>query len=399
MLSVFDLLDEHLCTGCLSCMQICPARCIDLEYNPEGFVVPRINAEHCVLCGRCAKACHALDPRGDVPKVGMAALGRNSDLVRKSSSGGVFSQFAEEALAEGYYVYGAAFSGGTHLRHIAICHPDDLRKLQGSKYIQSDVYGCFSDVENHLLKGDRVLFSGTPCQVAGLKRYLLKPYKELVTIDLVRHGVPSPIFWEEHAAEIVHKNEITSPFEISFRVKGRSDKSSFALRFSDGLGRSVRIESHKDLYYSLFLKGLSLRECCYECPYSSLMRPGDITIGDCASCRDHVGLSLFEALSMVLVNNESGRAFVNRFNSGLSYEELDIEREAQLNEQLHSPFVRPEGRSDVYRELNLLTESELRRKYLPELGFKERVQNALKRIISVKTKARLREFERKIFGR
>ena len=190
--------------------------------NSEGFFVPKINKGKCVHCGLCDQVCPiikvtSLNNQYKMPKV-YAGWAENKKIRLRSSSGGVFSVLAEYFLKKKGYVCGAAFDDKNHLRHIIISNKKDLQKLRGSKYVQSEIGGVYRKIRDLLEKNKRVLFSGTPCQVAGLKNFLRKDYERLVTIDLICHGVPSPLVFDKYLKEVEgqYKTKIN---KINFRNK------------------------------------------------------------------------------------------------------------------------------------------------------------------------------------
>ena len=187
------MINDPNCSGCSACFNICPQRCISMVEDKEGFLYPRINKEKCINCGLCKKACPALaTDKYVVPSTFYACKSKNEELRSKSSSGGVFSSLAEYVIHNNGVVFGAAFNRNMELSHIGVNKKEDLSKLMGSKYLQSDLKNTFNEVKTYLCNNRFVLFSGTPCQVAGLKAYLQDDYKNLYLADLACHGVPSP---------------------------------------------------------------------------------------------------------------------------------------------------------------------------------------------------------------
>ena len=339
---IIDQVESGRCTGCLACAQACPRKCIRAVEDGEGFLVPYVDSEACIGCGICGRACHLSKTVQPKSPTGYVALSRSRKQRRTSTSGGVFAAIATLVIEQGGVAYGAAFDGQWRLVHRRVSALSDLPLLQGSKYIQSDTGNAFSQVRDDLERGLEVLFSGTPCQVAGLRSFLGHEYPGLTTVDLICHGVSSPGLWRHHLGELKKRarGEITS---ISFREKTRSEKSAYSLVLRQRFGKTV-IPSLRDAYYGPYLKGYTLRESCYRCPYASLRRPGDITIGDCATMEDDLRFHPEEMLSTVLVNTPRGREVFAALAGRLHLLGLDVAEEEKKNAQLHAPCARPPER-------------------------------------------------------
>lgn len=294
---------KEKCCGCWACVQRCPKHCITMVEDDEGFLYPKVDSSLCIDCSLCEKVCPVInqgEPR--IPDVVYAAKNLNEEIRMASSSGGIFTLLAEEVIAKGGVVFGARFNEEWDVVHDYTETIEGLSAFRGSKYVQSRVGKCYSQVEEFLKKGRKVLFSGTPCQIAGLKRFLRKEYDNLLTVDFICHGVPSPGIWREYLKEETTrqcggKNTVLShPVlngrdarieSISFRNKSLGwKKFSFALTFSvsDGHGEKNSVLLSEPLNKNIFLRGfladLYLRPSCYACPSKSFKSGSDITIGD-----------------------------------------------------------------------------------------------------------------------
>ena len=210
------------CCGCGACASVCPRQCIAMRANEEGFAYPDVNTNNCVECGACVKVCPV--QRQDRDHVGepleaWGVVAQDDSLLTKSSSGGLFSLLANMILEEGGIVYGAAFSDDfTGVHHIGVERTEELFRLRGSKYVQSDLNDIYTDVRIALNAGRRVLFSGTPCQIAGLTGFLGREYDALLTIEVLCHGVPSPLLWERYVENCGKGRKVMN---VSFRDKRR----------------------------------------------------------------------------------------------------------------------------------------------------------------------------------
>ena len=253
---MIQIKDKSVCCGCSACVQICPKQCISLKEDKEGFLYPTVNHAFCVECGKCEKVCPELHPFEVHEPLKVYAAKHQDDAVRKvSSSGGIFTLLADMVIDEGGVVFGACFDSDWSVVHDFTETHEGLQAFRGSKYLQSRIGNTYRQAEVFLKAGRKVLFTGTPCQIAGLKKYLHKDYENLLAVDFVCHGVPSPLVWKKYLEEIIacqcEKNSVllhSNPFisergsmagirkidAISFRNKNLGwKKYSFALTLSE----------------------------------------------------------------------------------------------------------------------------------------------------------------------
>jgi coenzyme F420-reducing hydrogenase beta subunit len=268
------------CCGCTACSQICPNKCIEIQADKEGFGYPTVNENICVECGRCIKVCPILNcNEGNKPTQILAVKNKNDKIREISSSGGVFYELAKNFLQNGGVVYGCALNDDMVARHICINSIAELDKLKSSKYVQSDMSNTMTEIKQRLIKGERVLFSGTPCQVAGLKNYLGKEYENLLLVDILCHGVPSPKLFADYLEYLSQQYGGGKPVSVNFRNKQRGWKRLYMeVRFDNG--KRHYIYSGYDRYEGMFLNNMSLRPSCYECKFTKAKRYGDLTLGD-----------------------------------------------------------------------------------------------------------------------
>lgn len=276
----FSICDPMQCTGCAACAALCPKKCIAMKRNEEGFLVPIVNYDLCINCGMCRNNCPVANKPADdnrVPK-GYAIINRDEKTRLNSSSGGVFSLIAKEIISRGGVVFGAAFDEAFNVQHIAIEKIEDIDKLQGSKYVQSNVENVYEQVRDFLESGSWVLFSGTPCQTSGLKAFLRKDYENLITQDFICHGVPSPLVWEKYV-EYREKTAGARAKAISFRKKDESWKR-YSVSFLFKNNTEYRKVLTNDYYMQGFLGHLYLRNSCHDCSFKQLHRQSDLTLAD-----------------------------------------------------------------------------------------------------------------------
>ena len=292
------LASHERCTGCTACASVCPQRAIAMVRDQEGFLYPRIDSAACVRCGRCTAVCPALREREThCPPAAFAAWNREEAVRTASSSGGAFTALAEYLLEEGGVVFGAALDARQRVVHAACFQREDLWRLRGSKYVQSDLGETFHQVKR-ALRTRRVLFTGTPCQVDGLYAYLGGRPERLITCDLLCHGVPSPGVWEDWT-ETLRRERGTDLQSVRFRDKSSGwERFSLTLTYGDG-----SVDAHpfyETEFGRAYGRNLLSRPCCYRCPYASLNRPGDFSLGDFWGAPDLPERS--RGVSLLLVN-------------------------------------------------------------------------------------------------
>lgn len=299
---MIEIKDKKDCCGCWACVQRCPKSCITMREDGEGFLYPEIDKTSCINCGLCERVCPVVNQsEGRKPQVVYAAKHQDEQIRMASSSGGVFTALAESVIDAGGIVFGAQFDKDWSVVHGHVETKEGLSAFRGSKYVQSKIGSSYQEAEQFLKAGRKVLFSGTPCQIAGLKRFLRKEYDNLLTVDFICHGVPSPGVWrqylkEETARQCGRKNSVLSRSihesdtlieGISFRDKTLGwKKYSFALVLSttNGSGEKYSFCSRTPLNRNPFMRGflsdLYLRPSCYNCPARALSSGSDVTIGD-----------------------------------------------------------------------------------------------------------------------
>lgn len=288
------------CCGCEACVQACPKQCITMVEDKEGFLYPSVDVTHCVHCQLCERACPALGERKVTPPAEVVVVQNPDTAVRESSSsGGAFPALAEAVVARGGVVFGARFDVEWNVVHAAAETLDGIRAFRQSKYVQSRIGHVYRDVEALLKAGREVLFSGTPCQVAGLKGFLHKDYDRLITVDVVCHGVPSPGVWRTYLAEEVRAQLAAHPgvqrearvTHLSFRDKRNSWYGfGFGLAVSDRHGEERCIDYFEPLDRNAFLRGfianLYLRPACHHCPCKCYTSGSDLSLADAWGLRD-----------------------------------------------------------------------------------------------------------------
>ncbi len=367
--------DKSYCCGCTACVAICPKQCIKMVEDGEGFLYPVINTSLCIDCDLCEKVCPKLCQKdGRIPMSAYAAKNKNEQIRLASSSGGIFTLLAEKTINEGGIVFGARFNTKWEVIHDYTENIEGLSAFRGSKYVQSRAGNCYQKVKSFLQQGRKVMFTGTPCQISGLKNYLRKDYNNLLTVDVICHGVPSPKVWRIYLNETIRKdrkstkssvsshsihNEYTLIKDISFRNKCLGwEKFSFTLTLSESTAdrkfNTVLLSSvfTENPYMKVFLANLSLRPSCYACPAKAGKSGSDITIADFWGIRDL--LPEFDdnkGVSLVLSYSKKGEGWLNDLDC--EYKIVNYQTATKENSSISLSVGKPINRNFFFRQLKL----------------------------------------------
>lgn len=323
MIRIFN---KKECCGCGACAQLCPRNCIEMKPDEEGFLYPAVNEQECTDCGACSRVCPiasaGAETAEDAPTC-YAAWSRNERQRLESSSGGVFSLLAEQVFAQGGRVYGAAYDDRMQVCHIPANNEEELARLRGSKYVQSRIGDAFQKARSDLREGKPVLFSGTACQIAGLKCFLGRDYPNLYLVDVLCHGVPSPKVWEKYLAWQQRRHGKSPVRKVSLRSKDTGWRS-YSVKLDFENDRTYSRKHGYDAYMDMFLSDICLRPSCHECRFKSLHRPSDLTLGDAWGIEkllpekdDDKGVSL------VFVHTAKGGELLRSIMGGLEYRQVD----------------------------------------------------------------------------
>ena len=335
---VFPKKDQ--CSGCTACMHSCPTDAITMECDVEGFKYPIIDDQRCIDCGICRRICpfnNAYDVSSNfkVPLV-YAVKNKDEQCRLTSSSGGIFPALAQSVIDKNGVVYGVAFDEHFNVKHMKGETEEEILKFKGSKYVQSDLGNIFGDIQGELSSGRYVLFSGTPCQVAGLKAFLNKAHHRLILVDLVCAGAPSPRIWSEYL-KLLQETTKSKLTEINLRDKSggwRDSRTNAYFENKDHLYRDQLLDSFR----SIFSGHAALRPSCYRCIFANFRRPGDITIGDfwgIEKCKPHFDDD--KGVSLVLLNTEQGQRIFEEIGDQLLYEVSSVDDAMQRNLQRPTP--------------------------------------------------------------
>lgn len=372
-----DLAKE--CCGCTACTSICPRHCIEMKKNEEGFLYPVVETDKCIECGLCQKVCMIGErTQQEVTLKSYAAINTHLDIRMASSSGGVFALLAQKVISENGVVFGAVLADDCKTVHHAIAHNNrELSKMYGSKYVQSDLCDVYLQVRKALREGKKVLFTGTPCQINGLHLFLGKHYENLLLVDVICHGVPSPALWSKYVSSIEKKYH-SSIINVNFRSK-KSDWQDFGMKRIDKRDRELFFSKDQDPYMQMFLRNFCLRPSCYQC-VAKEKRYSDITIGDFWGV-EHVIPEMNDGMgtSAVIVRTEKGDKYFSQVALHTKFVETEYQAIVEHNSAELNSVHKPPQRENFFSDMSFKSFSELQRKYLKK-SLKNRVRNLLIRI-------------------
>ena len=416
--------DKKDCCGCSACVQRCPKHCIGLNEDEEGFLYPEVDESLCIGCGLCEKACPVINQSDEREPLGaFAAINPNEEVRAHSSSGGVFTMRAEAVIDEGGAVFGACFNERWALQHSYAETREDLAKYRISKYLQSKAGKTFQQAEQFLKKGRKVLYCGTPCQIAGLRRFLRKEYDNLLTVDFICHGVPSPGVFRTYVRDLLakaaHKGSGVNTVlpciplapekdwlnengmevkSVCFRDKRNGwKKYGFAIVLSKApaAGEKNRFLSsyehfNENAFMRGFLRDLYIRPSCYACPAKKLKSGSDITLGDFWGIETlKPEIDDGRGVSAVTVNTARGNAAMKGLGANLyplPYEEL-----TKRNPALVRSAAIPKNRDEFFKEDGKTFEEKIRKLARAEFSLQRMIIGCCSRLLPAKSKTTIRQ--------
>lgn len=344
--------DKKECCGCTACQNICPVRCIEMVEDIEGFLYPEIDEEKCIHCHKCEIVC-PIRNKENISGVTETYIGyiKNEEIRRRSSSGGIFTALAEWMLEQGGVVIGAAFDESFQVHHIVVEIKEELEKLRGSKYVQSNLKSIYPTVKQYLQDGRKVMFSGTACQIAGLKKYLKNEnVEQLYTVDVLCHGVPSPKVWRMYLADKV-KTYSSQIVRINLRDKKNGwNNYSVCIQFDNR--KEYCNPFFQDQYTKMFLDNLDLRPSCYDCKFKCFPRMSDITIGDCWGIESiKPEMDDNNGTSVIIINSYKGKMLFDNLKNYLFFAESDIDLVLPKHSESRYPVSEHQNRKNYIQAL------------------------------------------------
>lgn len=351
------------CMGCHACSNICPQGCINMKGDSEGFWYPEIDYRKCIKCELCIKVCPIInkikvknEPRA------YSCMNKDETIRLESSSGGIFTVVAAEIINNNGVVFGVEFNNNFQVVHSYVETKEELSRLRGSKYVQSKMEDIYKQVKNFLDNGKEVLFTGTPCQIGGLKSYLQKDYDNLFCIDIICHGVPSPKVWQKY---ISYQESCAQSLTrmITFRLKDKGWKRfSTSILFSNN--KEYKQTFDKDLYMKAFLKDICLRPSCYACEFKTLNRQSDITLADFWGVENILPeMDDNKGTSLIFVNSNKGKFMLEKIKDKILCKEVSISEVIKYNSAAIKAVEYNSKRDSFFNELDQLPFNQLVKKY------------------------------------
>lgn len=380
------------CCGCGTCSYVCPQGAIRMVPDKFGFLYPQIDVNKCINCRKCINICSFRKPIKNTIGTCYAAVNKDIQQRHNAASGGIFGAVASRFLKAGHVVAGVEMTfcdGISDVHHTVISTADRLIGLQGSKYVQSKFWTCLSTIEKELKSGNKVLISGTPCQINAARSLLCRYENNIYTMDLICHGVPSEVFFNSYL-QYLQKKDRSKINSFSFRDKqfgwGLTGKVQYIV---DGKRKEISLNCDESSYYKLFLDGEIYRSSCYSCPYASKDRIGDVTIGDYWGVDKYSPELLSEnggrfdvksGVSCVLVNSEKGKEILDLVTDSLELEKIDLSKVLILNTQLREPAKHTSARDKVFKAYLKEGYGTVEKSFQRHL-FKNKVVRIIKKII------------------
>ena len=375
--------DKSRCVGCTACVFSCPQKCIKYNKDKLGFGYPIVDHSKCIHCKRCESSCPVLKTTINEDKITSSyAVKIKDDEIRNcSSSGGVFTELASYILKNSGEVYGAAYSRDFEVVHIRVDDAKHLEQLRGAKYAQSELGDTFLDIKDSLIKGNHVLFVGTPCQVAGLKSFLKKDYSNLVCIDFICHGVPSPVIWDAYLKFIERKYLSNNKIDfINMRDKSSGWSNYTYSHLFKSSNEKKYISNKESLFMKLFIENSINRDSCSECKFKGYDRVSDITLGDFWGIWDIAPeFDDNKGVSAVLIHTQKGQQLFNACLKNIDFISVKKEDISFQNPSLLDPSKENTNKADVMRVIQTKGFDAL----VYKKGFLARIKRKVKNIIKL----------------
>lgn len=400
------LCDKDTCTMCGACVDSCSQNAITMERLKTGFSVPRIDEDLCIECGKCRKSCPVINDLSPSPYIPEAylAFSNNERILKESASGGVFRELAEYIISQNGIVIGAAWDD---MQNVNLCIADTLEeisKFSGSKYVQSNSNHIYSKIHKYLKEGIPVFICALPCQIAALKTYLKKDYKNLYTADIVCHGCASDELFKKYIEYFERKNNLKiRSINHTDKVNGWTRLIQRTICFKTDSNKRIYKDSHEDPYLEGFLSNLYFKEACYTCRFNQMPRCGDITLGD------YFGIGVLKrakklnkrGVSQIIVNSGKGKKLLSACKNNMYMEKRSIQECMYFNHNLWRASRPHSQHSEFMRDYEHLTYDELADKYFyqDEKGnLKRKIRKIVKKMLGERAVCLLMLFVYKING-
>ena len=379
---MIDIKNKQDCCGCSACAQRCPKQCISMQMDNEGFLYPQVDISKCIDCHLCEKVCPVINQYEARTPLNVYAAKNSDDEVRhQSSSGGIFTLLAEQTIKDGGVVFGACWDKDWNVKHDYIDNISDLQRFRSSKYLQSVIGDNYLKAEQFLKTGRKVMFTGTPCQIAGIKHFLRKEYNNLLAVEVICHSVPSPGVWQQYLTTRLHtlkwnKSDIRN---ISFRDKKTGWKTySFVIENENG---NILTElSSKNAFMRGFLADLYTRPSCHACPAKQLRSGSDLTLGDFWGIESLMPeIDDDKGVSAIIVNTDKGKQVLHNINVELH--EVQYNELTTRNPALVKSFHKTPKRTEFFKEDGFTFEEKVKRLAKKPFSMKTLAYRIVRKII------------------
>lgn len=342
------LASTEQCSGCSACASACPTDSITMLEDKEGFLQPHIDVDTCIKCHKCEKTCPIIKPvqiSADYETRAFAVINKDEGVRLRSSSGGVFYALAKWTIGRGGVVFGARFNENWEVVHDYTETIDGIEPFMRSKYVQSKIGDTYKQAKEFLKAGKKVLYVGTPCQIGGLQAYLGEDYENLLKVDIICHGVPSPKVWREYLTNKVLGDKVLN---VNFRDK-RDGWKDFQCVTTTTTTTTTRERQNENLFFRGFVNNVYLRQSCYDCQFKQLHRVSDITMADywgiqdfCPQMDDNKGTSA------VFIHSAKGEQVLNQISDDILQKEQDIDNVLACNSMMTQSVALPSKRRRFY---------------------------------------------------
>lgn len=376
---MIEIKDKSKCSGCSACYSVCPKNCISMIEDEEGFLYPTVNKDDCIECGLCEKVCPLEEHNNKKNGVVSSCIIQNKDkeVLLQSTSGGSFTPIAEYVLRQNGVVFGVEMTSDDFIiRHTKVEKKEELLKFRSSKYVQSSVGDTFKDAKNELENGRMVCFSGTPCQIQGFKNFLKKDYENLITVDVVCRGVPSPGMWRDYVEKLHQLDKVQ---EVVFRDKGLGYQySTMKVKYANGAVKRNGIES--DQWLRMFFSGLSLRPSCPTCNFRTTDRCSDFTIWDCFNVSDLTNtLDETKGATRMLIHTQKGMQIFDKIKCSFNFVEAPTNVVAK---GIKETFFLNKNRNNFISDYKSMSMDSLLEKWVP-MSVKVYLKKYARRVLNV----------------
>lgn len=365
------VLEKTQCCGCAACASACPAKCIELKADEEGFLYPVVDEFRCILCNLCERVCPVIQREPEIARLQRAYLvqHKNPEVLIRSTSGGAFTAIAEYVVSRGGAVFGASLDARSGVKHVLATTTEDLEALRGSKYVQSAIGDSFRVAQAVLDERRLVCFSGTPCQIEGLQCYLRKDYSNLLKVDVVCHAVPSPLVLQRYLSWQSARLGIEIK-DVAFRDKLRFGYKYSSMSIYSDASRAESVYARgveTDPYLRAFFSNVCDRPSCYNCAFKKRYRVSDLTLWDCFEA--DLLASGFEkdaGVTRVLVQSEKGAAVMQHVARSAKFVEIDVDKAIAGVREMSNSVPLNERRAQFFDDCRTLSDDALFSKWFPD---------------------------------